>query len=652
MPRPQPCAARTSQIPFVQMQPNCKDLGWSGNLVLALGLAMVLPFAASDEGLKFAPGTYTGTGPGKSGPHAVEVEVTVSDSAITDIKVTQNRDSPWVREAAGAAIPERILKYQSVAVDAVTGATMTSVGIISAVIDSLRQAGADMTLLVAPISKSPAEDIEMTADVVIVGGGGAGMSAAVAAVQAGASVVVVEKAGYTGGHTVVSGGALNSYTPEPRTYAHFDERRTGVESLITDALDETAVSDEHKALQDEVRAEYEAYLETDHTLFDSPSWHALQTFNGGDKLGSIPHIKQMTEFSYDTTNWLEELGVEWRDGVMQGPGSMYPRALRTVLPRGSAYLVAFSNFLEDKDATILLETTAKGLIMDGDKVVGVDAEGRDGNKVTLYAGKNVILATGGFAGNVELRQQYGEGEKWPDLGPSLRTTNISTITGDGLFMARDAGAELVNMEQIQLAHIVDPISAYTGGTLPNTTYSIFVNREGERFTREDGRRDHMAAAILEQTGGSIFIVSSYDVTGALDEDELSEFKPVPYVADTLGELAEKIGVPADTLIETVGKYNAHALAQTEDEFGRVVYTAPIKKPPFYAQERAPAAHHTMGGLNVNLEGQVLKADGTPLEGLYSAGEITGVIHGTNRLGGNAILDVIVNGRIYGTNAAK
>ena len=162
----------------------------------------------------------------------------------------------------------------------------------------------------------------------------------------------------------------------------------------------------------------------------------------------------------------------------------------------------------------------------------------------------------------------------------------------------------------------------------------------------------MAAAILEQTGGSIFVVSSSDVTGAIEKDELPTFRPVPYVADTLEALAEMIGVPARALTETVENYNAHALAQTPDEFGRVVYTAPLENPPFYAQERAPAAHHTMGGVNINLEGQVLKADGTPLEGLYAVGEITGVIHGTNRLGGNAILDVLVNGRIFGTNAAR
>ena len=510
----------------------------------------------------------------------------------------------------------------------------------------------DAAALATPIEKPTPEDLEMTTDVVIVGGGGSGMSAAVAAVEAGASVIVVEKGGSTGGNTAISGGAFNSSTPEEKTHYHFDERQIGVESLITDALSETPVSAEHKALQDEVRAEYEAYLQTDHTMFDSPAWHALQTWNGGDKLGSIPHIRQMTEFSYDTVKWLENMGVEFHDGVTSGPGAMYARAHRPVRARGSAYLLAFENFLEDKDATVLLETTGKSLIMDGDRVVGVNALGKNGNKVTLYANKNVILATGGFAGNVELRQQYGEGGQWPDLGPTLITTNLATITGDGIFMARDAGASLVNMEQIQLAHIVDPVSGYTGGYLPGTTLSVFVNREGQRFTREDGRRDRMAAAILEQTGGSIFVVSSSDVTGAIEKDELPTFRPVPYVADSLEALAEMIGVPARALTETVENYNAHALAQTPDEFGRVVYTAPLENPPFYAQERAPAAHHTMGGVNINLEGQVLKADGTPLEGLYAVGEITGVIHGTNRLGGNAILDVLVNGRIFGTNAAR
>jgi flavocytochrome c len=293
----------------------------------------------------------------------------------------------------------------------------------------------------------------------------------------------------------------------------------------------------------------------------------------------------------------------------------------------------------------------------------VNAVGKDGHKVTLRASKGVILATGGFAGNVELRQKYGEGEKWPDLGPSLGTSNVASVTGDGIFMAEAVGVKLVNMEQIQLLHVCNPITGATGdNSFPlDATGYLFINKNGRRFVREDGRRDDMSKAIIAQPDGIMYIVQSADVITDPGTIKTLDGRTVSYMlennlsgfvkANTLSELASVLGMSADALEKSVADYNAHVDSQTPDEFGRALFSFKFTKGPWYAYPRKPAAHHTMGGVLIDENTRALKADGSVVPGLYCAGEITGVIHGANRLGGNAIVDFTVFGRIAGTNAA-
>ena len=620
--------------------------------LLSLVLALVMMMSLTGTASAMTAGTYTQTVNAMHGP--MTVEVTVSEDSIESVKVTDHVETPGVGDVAVEQIPAAIVSEQSLAVDAVAGVTVTSRSITYAVQKCLEQANADMDKFNQPVEKAAQSDQDLTADVIVVGGGGAGLAAAVAATDEGASVIVIEKMGFLGGNSIVAGGIYNCPDPDLQDYAEFSGDQ---DSLIETALAEEPVSDAHKALQDAVRVEFEAYKASDKTLFDSANWFALQTWNGGDKIGSLDMLKVFADYAYPSLEWLESMGMEFEDQVIVGAGSLYPRTHKATTPNGVGYINAFEKTLAGREnVSILMNTTGESLIVDGDRVVGVNALDKDGNAVTLHANKGVILATGGFAGNVELRQKYCEGEKWPDLSAKVNNSNMPGVTGDGIFMAEAVGAELVNMDQIQLLPFCDPT---TGATYNIAGTDCFINKEGKRFVREDGRRDEMSKAIIEQTDGMMFVVNSTD-------DPSTRYslgkKSVQYyvdnnlygymLSDNLEDLANQMGVPADVLVATIEDFNAHVESGEVDEFGRVTYSSKIEGKYYYAYPRKPAVHHTMGGVNVDTETHALRADGSVIEGLYCAGEITGNLHGGNRLGGNAIVDFCVFGRIAGTNAAQ
>lgn len=616
---------------------------------LVLAVMMLLGVACSASAL--TAGTYTATMTAMHGP--MTVEVTVSENEILSVVVTDQVETPGVTDPVFEKIPAEIVANQTSNVDVITGATVSSRVLIATVQNCLKQAGDTDGAFSKELEKVPAEDVTMTADVIIVGGGGAGLAAAVGASDEGASVILIEKTGFLGGNSIVAGGIYNAPDPDLQDYAVFSGDQ---DSMIKDALAEEPVSEEHAALQAAVREEFEAYKASDKTLFDSANWFALQTWNGGDKIANLDLVKVLTAGAFPALEWLESMGMEFNDFVTLGGGALYPRTHGATTPNGTGYIKAFKNALEGREnVQIVMDTEGKSLIMDGDKVVGVNAVGKDGNAVTLMANKGVILTTGGFAGNVELRQKYCEGEKWPDLGPSLTTSNMPGVTGDGIFMAEAAGAELIDMDQIQLLPFCNP---QTGATFDITSANCFINNEGKRFVREDGRRDEMSKGMIAQPDGEVYYLFSCE-----DPNEVYSLgkKTLQYyldnnlygymISDSLEGIAEKMGVPADTLAETVAAFNEHTKNGTADEFGRTSWAATIEGPYYVAYQRKPAVHHTMGGVRIDTQTHALRADGSIIEGLYCAGEIVGGIHGGNRLGGNAIVDFCVFGRLAGNVAA-
>ena len=607
----------------------------------------------------YAAGAYTAETTGLNGK--IVVETTFSEDAIVSVEVLENIETAGVGATALETMADRVVAEQSLAVDTVTGATISSAALLNAVEDCAKQAGGDVDALRAAkedANKLP-QSYEYTADVVIVGGGGAGLAAACAATELGASVIIVEKVDYLGGNTMVSGGIYNSADPENQAEI---EMTDALRQTVADALAEEPVSEAHKALMEQVGADYEAYLNSGSTgLFDSTAWHALQTWNGGDKVADLELVKAFCEQAPAGLEWLKSMGLTVTK-IGQGGGALWQRTHYTEGPLGTSIINTYTNALSDRMdlADIYYSTTAKELLTDDSgKVVGVAAEDKVGNTYTFYCNNAVILATGGFAANVALRQEYCQGEKWPDLGPNVKSTNLPGITGDGIFMAQAVGANLVDMDQIQLLHTCSPRTGTTWANYYTSASLIFVNKEGKRFVREDGRRDDMSKAVIAQTDSMMWLVQSGDFIPDPAQAKTSDGVPLLdsvergdwYMADTLEELAEEIGVPAEALVQTVEEYNA-ACESGVDAFGRALLTMPFTKGPYYAYARTPSCHHTMGGVEINASTQVISTEGTVIPGLYAAGEVTGGIHGGNRLGGNAIADTVVFGRIAGTMAAQ
>ena len=306
----------------------------------------------------------------------------------------------------------------------------------------------------------------------------------------------------------------------------------------------------------------------------------------------------------------------------------------------------------------MVETKAEELIIEDGIVTGVIALGANGNKVTLNANNGVILTTGGFGANVEMRQEYNK--KWPTLDETIKTTNAPGATGDGLIMAEAVNANLVGMNEIQLLPMGDPNTGSLSGKVGvGVASNVFINKEGNRFVAEDERRDVMTMALYEQTDKWLWEVIDSDTYPTPESKnnfnqtitELVE-QGIVIKADSLEELAEKLDLPYENLKASLDKYNEAVDNQGGDEFGRKILEQKIDTAPFYAGARSITVHHTMGGLEINTSAEVINKDSEIIEGLFAAGEVTGGVHGSNRLGGNALADITVFGKIAGENAAK
>ena len=621
---------------------------------ILLALLMTV-FAVS--ALAVNSGIYTGEGQGNNGP--IIVDVTFADDVITNVQITEHAETPGVCDAAIATIPNEIVQYQSLAVDAVTGATNTSNGILTAVAAAVEKAGGDVEAMKSKaISKDAGEAVEKTADVIVVGGGGAGLAAAVTASQAGASVIVVEKAATLGGNTVICGGYMQSAAQEFLQYAPMTESQIqSVEEYI--ALEPKC--ERMAGWQQAVREKFDAYLASgSQNLFDCTELHMIHTYVGGDYLGDPELIEMMCNGAIDTLAWLQGQGLEFKPTTMSIVGSIWQRC-KTALnySSGNGYITTMKNTIETDALPVeyVFNCRAEHLITENGRVTGVEASLPDGTPYTFRANKGVILACGGFSANVEMRQKYDE--IWGNLGPDVPTTNTATITGDGIVMGLEVKAALEGMGQIQLLPLADPQTGASNSIVGNGTCP-YVNQEGVRFIDESGRRDVLAAAILAQTGSYCYVLSTPQNANLTDAGANIYGIPVQdlvdrglvFIADTVPELAEMIGVPADALVKTVEDYNTAVANNNDPLTGRKIFSdnsALQMEGPFYACKRAPAVHHTMGGLKVNNKNQVVSEDGNVIPGLYAAGEVTGGFHGSNRLGGNAVAEVLTTGRNAATN---
>ena len=581
------------------------------NRALVLVLILVLSLGAYGCGAKkdvenqtakgtFTPGTYTAEEKGHNGP--IAATVTVSADKIEKIEVDAKDETPAIAEDAIAGVVEKILSSQGLGVDAVTGATVSTDAVIKAITAALTKAGADVEAL----KNIKVEEIEIEvkdreADIVIIGAGGAGMSAAVEAASAGKSVIIVEKMPIVGGNTNRATGGINAA--------------------------ETAIQ-EQEGIEDTVE-----------TFYDD-------TFKGGKEENDPELLSIMVENSAGAVDWLNELGAGLTRVSLSG-GATNPR-IHTPAD-GSAVGPVVVKVLQEKlkelNVEILMETTATKILEENGQAAGIEASDVNGNTFSIKA-KAVIIAAGGFGANSEMVETFRT-----DL-VGFSTTNHSGATGAGNELGQEAGAALDDIEQIQIHPTTDPESGYMFTEGLRGDGAILINAEGERFTDELLTRDVVSANILKQKDGIAYLVTNEEMR--TENAALAGYVTKGYAVkvETLTEVAEAIGADETAVTETMNKYKEAVTSGTDTEFGRAHLDKTLEEGPYYILKVTPGIHHTMGGLKIDTQTHVLNVDGQIIEGLYAAGEVTGGVHGANRIGGNAVTDIVVFGRIAGKTAAE
>ena len=596
--------------------------------------------------------TYTGEAFGHDKENPVKVTLTIKDKTITKVEVDASHETNGIGSKAAETMPGAIVAANSLEVDGVSGATQTSKAIIEAATAALKQAGLEPSDLVSKnTSTTKAKDIEETVDVVVVGAGGAGMTAAITATDAGKKVIVVESQPIAGGNSVRSTGGMNAAKTPYQDKNEFKEA-AGVEKTLATAAEKFADNATITALAATVKSQWDAYQANPQGYFDSVELMELDTLIGGKGKNNPELVKALAENSAAAIEWLASIGADVKNVGAFG-GASVKRIHRPVNADGKvtavgAYIVPIlEKNLQDRNVQFLFDTTANEIIMKDGKAVGIKATGKDGNKVTINA-KSVVIATGGFGANAEMVEKYK-----PEL-KGFATTNAEGAQGQGIDMATAVGAATVDMDQIQIhptVHIEEDGNAHLITEGLRGDGAILVNAEGKRFYDEVSTRDKVSAAIIAQPEKSAWLVvdqsmvdksaviagyikSGYTVTGA-----------------TYEELAKAMGVDEATFVSTMNTWNQAVEAKSDAEFNRTSFANPLTAAPYYAIKITPAVHHTMGGIAINPKAEVLNEKGEAISGLFAAGEVTGGVHGANRLGGNAVADFTVFGRIAGQSAA-
>lgn len=635
-----------------------KFIGIAGATAIVC-LAIILLCVGLDKGLKSgskvdAPSTAVttkGSAKGLNGP--VELEIVASDNHIYNIKVVSHSETQGIGTVALEQLPARIIDAQSLNVDVVSGATITSNAIKNAIINAFDNAGLDITQLhsksVASTAKSR-EDKTYTTDVVVIGAGGAGMTAAIEAKDAGCNVIVIESTGMVGGNSIRSTGGINA-AETPYQHLNAFGEAAGVEKMLASAASDAYKDNaEIQALLKTVTKQWEDYKANPNGYFDSAELFRLDTMIGGGGKNDPALVKTLADDSNDAIEWLDSIGGSM-PSVSSFGGASVKRIHRPVdangktLSVGTFIVPVLEKNLKSRGIELLLEHTAVKLLTDErGNVCGVVANTPNGSVITINA-KAVILATGGFGSNMDMVVSYR-----PELAGFL-STNAPGILGQGIVLAGEVGAQMVDLDQIQIHPTVhaDTGSLITEGLRGDG--AILVNQNGERFYDEVSTRDKVSAAEIAQPGSIGWLIVDGRMTDASTVIQGYIKKGMTVTGNTYAELAKAMGVPADTFEKTMNKWNSYVAAKSDPDFGRTSFAKPLDQAPYYAVKVTPGIHHTMGGVKINEKTQVINTQGKVITGLFAAGEVTGGVHGGNRLGGNAVADFVVFGRIAGQQAA-
>ena len=603
--------------------------------------------AATTEAAAPAAASYTGTAQGMGGE--VSVTLTIENGVITDCVATGDKETDGIGSVVIAQFPAQVVEGNTINLDAVSGATITSNAFVEAAKAALTAAGLNPDDYMTKVAAAAAGDVTKEADVVIVGAGGAGMTAAMTASDAGKSVIILESQAMVGGNSVRSTGGMNAAKTVYQDENEFAEG-AGVEKMLKSAADNYADNEFITSLAATVAQQWADYQANPVGYFDSVELMELDTMVGGKGINNPELVKTLVEGTAPAIDWLDENGMSLHNVAAFG-GASVKRIHRPVNEEGKvvsvgAYLIPLmEKACQDRGVEFILNTTADTILTDANgQAVGVSGTDKDGNTVTVNA-KAVILATGGFGANLDMVASYK-----PDL-KGFMTTNAPGIQGQGIAMATAIGAATVDMDQIQIHPTVEANTAALITEGLRGDGAILVNANGERFTDEVSTRDKVSAAEIAQPGSFSWLIVDQAMADASNVIQGYITKGYTKQGATYEELAKEIEVDPATFAATMEKWNGCVEAKSDADFGRTSFANPLNTAPYYAIKVSAGVHHTMGGVVINSSTEVLKEDGSVIPGLFAAGEVTGGVHGANRLGGTAVADFVVFGRIAGSSAA-
>ena len=622
---------------------------------ILLAVAMVVVVAAGllvySSGKTASKGTTSmGTAKGFGGD--VTVTLTLADGKITGCTAEGKDETEGVGSTAIDQLPGAIAESGSIAVDGVAGATVTSNAIKEAAAAALTAAGLNPDDYKTAVDNTaePAEDSTVDADVVIVGAGGAGMTAAITAANEGKSVVILESQAMVGGNSIRATGGMNAGKTVYQDENEFGES-AGVEKTLKTAAEKYADNETITALAATVAEQWAAYQANPTGYFDSVELMELDTMIGGKGVNDPALVETLCSNSADAIDWLGEQGITL-NSVSSAGGASVKRIHRPVNEEGKvvsvgAYMVPLlEEDCQKAGVQMMLNTTATEILTDDNgAAVGIKATGASGETITINA-KAVILTSGGFGANMDMVVEYK-----PEL-KGFMTTNAPGILGQGIKMAQAIGADTVDMDQIQIHPTVEANTAALITEGLRGDGAVLINAEGKRFIDEVGTRDVVSAAEIAQTGSYSWLVVDQAMVDASSVIQGYIKKGYTVTGETYEELGKAMGVDEAAFAETMNTWNGYVEAKNDPDFGRTSFANKLDTAPYYAIKVTAGVHHTMGGLKINTNTEVLKADGSVIPGLFAAGEVTGGVHGANRLGGNAVADFTVFGRIAGAAASK
>lgn len=569
-------------------------------------LAMLLITLASIGYTEVADGVYTGTSPAYRGE--MTVEVTIADGAITEIQVTEQSETAGIGGRALAVLPDRVVEAQTIAIDNVSGATVTTAGFRNAVSNALKEAGA-LDSFNAPLPETEHTEAALEYDVVVAGSGVAGQAAALTAAQAGANVLLLEKVSIIGGTTNASGGAVMG------TMSYMNAER----------------GDESVELAD--------------------WWYAR-----GEEKVNYEQLLFVTKQSGANVNWLMDLGwkpvlgtggdsiKEWSHRPDDGTGNKLNNGGYTVVD-------TMARAFEKLGGVTMVDTAVTELLTNEDgEVIGCIAEGKS-TTYTITAKGGVILATGGFENDPEMKKTYAANK------PDTRNLGANAgDTGDAIKLTLPLGAEIVYPGYTMPAwNSPSGVSSYVNVTgIRGEGRAIELNGNMQRYVDELSTQEVEKWYMATQEGSTFYVLMDADQT----EENLAGMEKaveagVMYKGETLGELAAQVGSSAENLEATLARWNELAAAGKDEDFGNEKITALATEGPYYMCSIYEGNTGTYGGPKTNLDAQVLKTDGSVIPGLYAAGECAnGEFYYRDYIcGGSSLAMGLAFGRAAGNHAA-